>query len=229
MTESNAIERVDPTDPRSSPDTPLFKGHMKRYEFANRVLKKGRILDLACGSGYGTAFLASVDGRHLVGVDNDKVTVDNAMKRYDKNNIEFHMMNATSLSLKDSDFDGIVSFETIEHVSDYKKMIQEMHRILKQDGILILSTPNEDTSARNNPFHLKEFAKDEIIQLLNPYFKSIEIYGQENWESFDDMSKKLHLRWLSKKMRNDSFFDVKNLYKIPKEKIENFVIVCHKK
>jgi len=88
-------------------------------------------------------------------------------------------MDAGNIGFKDETFDCIISLETIEHVKNYQNAFQEFFRLLKKDGILIISTPNKNRFNRpKNPFHYKEFTKDELIKFLNVYFSNVILYSQ---------------------------------------------------
>lgn len=92
--------------------------HLNRYKFASEYIQDKKVLDIGCGTGYGTALLA-LKAKKIVGVDIDisKEAINYAKNNYSKKNIEFYVGNATNLNfLKDEEFDAIVSFETIEHM-----------------------------------------------------------------------------------------------------------------
>jgi len=115
--------------------------HCHRYAFARRFVAGRRVLDAACGEGYGSALLADV-ARHVVGVDIDSAVVAGASSRYGgRGNLEFRAASVTTLPLADASVDAVVSFETIEHLeaADQPAMLAEFARVLAPDGILILS------------------------------------------------------------------------------------------
>lgn len=156
--------------------------HIHRYILAIEIAKDKDVLDIACGEGYGSNLLSKV-ARTVVGIDIDKKTINEAEYKYKTNNLSFVQCEATKLLFDNNTFDVIVCFETIEHIKEYEKLIAELKRVLKKDGLLILSTPNKRTFSdqRNhkNPFHIKEFYFDEFTYLLSSYFKNHEILTQE--------------------------------------------------
>ena len=81
----------------------------------------------------------------------------------------------------------IVCFEALEHISNQETLLKEVKRLLKEDGIFIVSTPNKpvysENGTRQNPFHLKELERSEFETLLNRYFKQIALYGQKSYAS----------------------------------------------
>src|SRR6185437_7090151 len=134
--------------------------HWHRYVFARRFASGKRVLDAACGEGYGTALLGQV-AASIVGIDIDIATIDQARAAYaDGNRIRFLPASCSGLPLPSGSFDLIVSFETIEHLdaSDQRDMLAEFARVLAPGGLLIISSPNKRlySDARNyvNPFHL---------------------------------------------------------------------------
>ncbi len=169
-------------------DSDIYQEHIARYKYAIKFIKAGdKVLDIACGSGYGSNMLAE-NGAQVWAGDMDASAVALAREKYNKNNLVFKRMDATELPFEDNKFDVVVSFETIEHIENYKKFINELKRVLKANGQLILSTPNVVATKKlkiNNPFHIKEFTQQELLSLLSD-FKQLKIYGQRvlaklNW------------------------------------------------
>lgn len=154
--------------------------HKARYEFAKKYIERNFIvLDAACGSGYGSEIIAKA-AKKIIGIDNSKSALDWGNKYHKRKNIEFREANLNEqLNFKNNTFDAIISFETLEHVRNYHNMLSEFRRILKPGGILILSTPNRNATQKySDKFHLKEFSKKELLDLLNNYFKIENLFGQ---------------------------------------------------
>lgn len=159
----------------------IYKEHLERYSFALDFIKNKKVLDIACGTGYGSKLMAEAGAEKVVGGDIEEGAIREAqaLKRID--NLDFLVVNAMKMPFAEKEFDIVVSFETIEHLSNPEKFIKEIARVLKSGGYLILSTPNRIATKKigiDNPFHLREFAKREIAQLLSDYFGKIEIFGQ---------------------------------------------------
>ncbi|MEW5761124.1 MAG: class I SAM-dependent methyltransferase [Candidatus Thermoplasmatota archaeon] len=152
--------------------------HIQRYAFASKFVREKFVLDVACGTGYGTKMLRE-KGAIAIGLDKSKEAIKYAMRNYGR---EYILGNCTTLPFKDDVFDVVISMETIEHIKDYKKFLSECRRVLKDSGIFICSTPNKETSFpyRNdfNIFHLKEFYPEELFSIISKYFKKVEKYGQ---------------------------------------------------
>jgi SAM-dependent methyltransferase len=154
--------------------------HLARYRLAAQLAGARRVLDVACGTGYGTAMLAAA-GRSAVGVDLDPPTVAYARRRY--GSAEYLVGDAAALPFEDAAFDLVVSFETIEHVPEPERVLAELRRVLAPDGWLVVSTPNKHEYLVENEFHEREFTHEEFVELLGGAFASVELYLQHNWNS----------------------------------------------
>lgn len=156
--------------------------HLHRYAFAAQFVKGKKVLDLACGEGYGS-FMLSNEAESVVGIELDEGTVKHAIGKYFRANLEFIQGSILDIPLeKEKIFDVIVLFEGLEHVDAHQQVLSEVNRLLREDGIFIVSTPNRETYSEiphfNNIFHRKELYFDEFKKLLADYFKHICFYGQ---------------------------------------------------
>jgi SAM-dependent methyltransferase len=150
--------------------------HWHRYAFARRFVAERRVLDAACGEGYGTMLLGTV-AHSVIGVDIDVATIDHAKATYgETTRRRFIAASCSGMPLPSASIDAIVSFETIEHMdaTDQRQMINEFARVLKPEGLLILSSPNRKlySEARNyvNKYHAHELDREELTRLLAPRF-----------------------------------------------------------
>jgi len=147
--------------------------HLHRYTVACEYVKGKKVLDIASGEGYGSNLMAAF-AASVVGVDIDQGAVHNALKKYKRENLEYRHGNATSIPLEDNAVDVVVSFETIEHLSEHELFLQEIKRVLKPGGLLIISSPDRevytDQSGFNNPFHEKELNRKEFEALVGDHF-----------------------------------------------------------
>ena len=163
-------------------DLELEVEHMNRYIFASDLVKNKKVLDAACGTGYGTALLAQ-SAERVFGIDISKEAISYAESNYSAKNVNFAVANIEKLPFESDFFDVVVSFETIEHVDTQKqeKFLSEVKRILKKDGIFIISTPNKEVYKNRvkNHFHLSEFSFDDFKSFLEKCFKSIKFFGQK--------------------------------------------------
>lgn len=163
-------------------DDATLKEHLLRYKFACKNIKGGRVLDIACGVGYGTYMLSGFSSE-AVGVDISKEAIEYASNRYKASNLVYKNMDAVNLCFPDTYFDAVVSLETIPSIEDYERFLKEIHRVLKAGGVLVLSTPTRDTVPKGKTvhvwYHKHEFVVEEMVELLEPLFNSIEIWQQK--------------------------------------------------
>jgi ubiquinone/menaquinone biosynthesis C-methylase UbiE len=158
--------------------------HWHRYAFARRFVAGKRVLDAACGEGYGSALLGEA-AVSVVGVDIDGPTIAHAGTRYGNGGrVRFIEGSCTELPLPDASIDVVVSFETIEHLreEDQPRMVAEFARVLSPAGIVVISSPNKRlySDERNyvNEFHLHELYRDGLARLLTPAFSEQRWYHQ---------------------------------------------------
>lgn len=161
----------------------IWYEHWHRYAFARRLMAGKRVLDAACGEGYGSSLLADV-AAEVVGVDIDAAAVEHARLRYgSKPGLRFECADATRLPFAERTFDLVVSFETLEHLAAQEELLAGFARVLVDDGILIISSPDKRTYSElagfHNEFHVRELYRDELLALLRPHFPQIRLYGQK--------------------------------------------------
>ena len=177
VTAAEIVERV------VEGETPakLFAEHRARYEFAARFARGRRVLDMACGTGYGAPILRAGGATQVVGVDLDAAAINYARERYGGDGISFHQGDAYDPPALGR-FDLIVSFETIEHFEFPERFLCACAAQLAPGGAMLVSTPyryrmNPDGSPLN-PFHAREWQADEFAAFLRPFFASVTMYGQ---------------------------------------------------
>ncbi|MEO7431324.1 MAG: class I SAM-dependent methyltransferase [Dokdonella sp.] len=161
----------------------IWYEHWHRYVFAREFSVGARVLDAACGEGYGSAMLAEV-AASVVGVDIDQASIAHARARYaGKAGLRYDCADATQLPFPDGAFDVVVSFETLEHLADQARLLSGFARVLASDGTLLISSPDKrtysDLSGFRNEFHVRELYRDELLQLLKPHFPHVRLYGQK--------------------------------------------------
>jgi 2-polyprenyl-3-methyl-5-hydroxy-6-metoxy-1,4-benzoquinol methylase len=145
--------------------------HRSRYEFAARLVpRQARVLDAACGVGYGTKILAETSGaREIVGLDIHQGTIEYAREHYPAENVQYQQGDVLETDWPDEHYDVAVSFETIEHIADACRFLQRVHRALKADGILVCSTPNQEQmpfDPKKFPYHKRHYTPAELSALL---------------------------------------------------------------
>jgi len=153
---------------------PLVYEHLHRYALASGLAKGKRVLDIACGEGYGANLLADV-GSEVIGVDLDAATIAHAKAKYQRRNLHFVRGSCTEIPCPDQSIDLVASFETIEHISEHDAFLSEIKRVLAPGGILVISSPHkaeyQKVSEAANPFHEAELDHDEFVQLITRTFK----------------------------------------------------------
>lgn len=169
--------------PEMDIDSEIAIFHYQRYQSMVKICTDKIVLDIACGEGYGTHLLAST-AKAVYGVDIDGATVAEAVKKYKRNNLAYAQGTVENLEFQDAMFDIVISFETIEHIdaSIQKKFIKEVRRVLKKDGLFVISSPDKhnysEIPAFTNKFHVHELYYDEFAGLLKSEFQCIEAYYQ---------------------------------------------------
>jgi ubiquinone/menaquinone biosynthesis C-methylase UbiE len=164
--------------------SPWWGEHLHRYYEAVKYLKGDeKILDLACGLGFGTAILAENTEGGVIGGDIAEDAIEDSKKYWQRQNLSFTILDGTNLPYADNYFDTLVSFETIEHTTQYRQMLKEFARVLKPDGKALISTPNflinSPTGKVTNPYHTQEFSYDELVDILKGAFGEVTILGQQ--------------------------------------------------
>ena len=155
--------------------------HLKRYEFALQFTKDKKVLDIACGCGFGS-YLMAKDGKAslVIGVDLDKEAIRYGNYKYSSPSVQRFIGDATEFKFQ-SKFDLIVSFETVEHLKNTSEFVQNLYNNLDENGILLISTPINriTTTTLKNPYHEIEWSFSDFHQLFKSKFSIEEIYLQD--------------------------------------------------
>lgn len=177
------------TGERFVPGAPQAKGemwyeHWHRYHYLLPLVAGKKVLDVACGAGYGAALLSRT-AREVHGVDIAADAISSATASYSQiGNLRFAQAPCESLPFDAGVFDVVVSFETIEHIHAQAEFLDQIRRVLKPDGWLVLSSPNKaeysDKRAFSNEFHVKELYRAELEALLAPRFAHRRWLAQRN-------------------------------------------------
>lgn len=177
----NTGERVIPDQMKAT--NGLYLEHIARYYFATPYVH-GRVLDFACGTGYGSHFIAKSckrEATEVVGIDIDPDTIQYAKKRYSHPLTAYRTADVLDPELPHhiGTFDTIISFETLEHVPDDRQFMKQVYNLLRPGGTLVLSTPFGQ--GRNHPcgspFHYFQLTSNEFNHLFTD-FRDVEIYHQ---------------------------------------------------
>ena len=161
----------------------IWYEHWHRYAFARSLCEGKRVLDAACGEGYGSNLLAQV-AREVVAVDLSTQAIAHARQRYaTEANLRFEEADATQLPALGGKFDVIVSFETLEHLHAQEELLAGFASQLADDGILLISSPDKhtysDLAGHQNEFHVRELYRPDFEALLARHFPHRRLYGQK--------------------------------------------------
>jgi glycosyltransferase involved in cell wall biosynthesis/2-polyprenyl-3-methyl-5-hydroxy-6-metoxy-1,4-benzoquinol methylase len=173
-------ERIVPGSEECEPTFALkmYQEHIARYYLASQFVNDKEVLDVGCGVGYGSFLLANKGAKRVLAFDSSADAISHAWSYYAHAGIEYKQLNAESFELNHK-FDVIVCFELIEHVQNQEKALINIYNHLKDDGILIISTPRKLPEKRST-FHVTELSFQDFHNLLAKYFKQSRYYFQNN-------------------------------------------------
>jgi SAM-dependent methyltransferase len=177
----------------------LRNQHLVRYRWAAGFARGHRVLDAACGTGYGSRLLSEAGASRVTSVDLSPDAPLEAARRGDLRFLRFVRTDVTRLPFRGGSFELYVSFETLEHVENDTALLEEARRVLAPGGTFLCSTPNRNLLSPGltrddrprNPYHVREYAIDEFESLLRTFFPHVSLLGQ-TW--FSDRHRKLLAR-----------------------------------
>jgi SAM-dependent methyltransferase len=164
-------------------NTLIAAEHVHRYRRAARLLAGLRVIDLACGSGYGSAILRETASA-VLGIDNDAATVDMAQATVGtEHDVRFKTADAVQFLGGDlgGDWDAIVCFEGLEHLPDPRAAVEQLARHANNGMKLVISLPNSRTFEERNEFHVTDFGYEEAKETLGALGEVTVLY-QHNAE-----------------------------------------------
>ena len=174
----------------------IYLRHLFAYKFAtDQIPENSFILEIGSGSGFGTKVLFQ-HTQKIIGLDVDKNIIEYASRKYGSENCVFKRYSGLKIPYSDSTFDAVVSFQVIEHIQNDIGIISEIYRVLKDNGIFILTTPNRifrglrSDQKPLNKFHVREYSVEELDALLKNKFLNIEIWGIRANETVQKIERK---------------------------------------
>lgn len=181
------VPALEMTGERTLPDVPQenywYQRHVVVYEWVARKVFGKRVVDMACGEGYGSDILAS-RADEVVGVDANAQAYEHARLKYRRPNLRFARELVEDFT---EPADAVVFLQTIEHVPDPDRLLRHFRGLVSEtDGQVIVSTPNVLTLAprgqrkSSNPWHVKEYRPDEFHDLLARHFRGVDLFGLYN-------------------------------------------------
>ncbi len=155
--------------------------HLNRYFTAKQYVAGKRVLDVACGEGYGSKLLKSWGAESVVGVDISESALQVANSKFAEEGITFLHHSAEELPFESNSFDVVVSFETIEHLEHPEKFLEEISRVVKFNGTVLISCPNDSYYEKNeqdysNPFHKRQYTWFEFKEIAEKFLGAGEAW-----------------------------------------------------
>jgi SAM-dependent methyltransferase len=179
------VPPLELTGERTLPDVPAenywYRRHLVVYEWIAQRVEGRRVLEMACGEGYGAALLAGV-AASVHAVDANPEAYEHARLRYVRDNLTFERGLVEEVG-EPGAYDAVTFLQTIEHVFDAPAVLEHFKTLLAPGGAVYITTPNLLTLAppgaekSENPWHIKEYRSGEFRDLLTGAFGSVELYG----------------------------------------------------
>lgn len=233
------------TGERTLPDVPeenyWYRRHLVVYEWIAARVAGLRVVDMACGEGYGSDVLAGT-AASVVGVDANPEAHEHARLRYRRPNLRFERDLVESFA---EPCDAVVFLQTIEHVQDPGAILEHFKAMLEPGGVAYVSTPNLLTLAppgaekSDNPWHVKEYRAEEFRALCEAHFGRVEVFGLRHARKLRVHELAIKLGWdaLHKRLRlTKPFYDrftpaiAASDFRLAAENLDralDFVAVCH--
>ena len=191
-----AVYTTEIASDKITSDNPIHQRLLKAYYVA-RDYVKGNLLEIGCGEGRGVALLQDKVNSYS-GLDKIGEVVDSLNKAYPQ--ADFKQSVIPPLPYPDSSFDSIISFQVIEHIKDDITYLNEIFRVLKPGGVVLLTTPNIKMSLSRNPWHIREYTAQQLSEICKSDFATVELKGitgndkvmqyyQENKESVKHLTR----------------------------------------
>lgn len=205
-----SIHTAERTTIQDASENPIFQRHLIAYhEAAARV--SGKVLEIGCGEGYGISILAPNCSSYL-GVDKFPTTIS-----HKPDHVTILQMNVPPLSgIASNSMDFVVSFQVIEHIENDSAFLEEIFRVLKPGGQLIMTTPNREMSLTRNPWHVREYRLQEMKSIVEKVFGSFDfkgVFGNEKVMTYYEQNKA--------SVRKFTRFDILNLqYRLPRRLLQ---------
>jgi 2-polyprenyl-3-methyl-5-hydroxy-6-metoxy-1,4-benzoquinol methylase len=204
------------TGERTLPDVPAenywYRRHLAVYEWVAEQVRGRRVIDMACGEGYGAAVLAG-RAAAVVGVDANPEAFEHARLRYTGRNLSFERGLIETFA---APCDAVVFLQTIEHVADPGAVLDRFRDLVGPGGVVFVTTPNLLTIAppgaakSDNPWHVREYRATEFAALCRAHFPGVELYGLFHARKLRVHAAALELGWDAVHRRlglTDRFYD----------------------
>lgn len=150
-----------------------------RYLIAASYSSGKDVLDIGCGSGYGSATLASIGNpQHITAIDKEAIAIQYAKEHHSSPRITF--LQGSLSEQKQNQFDVVIAHEIIEHIKDDQQFVSELCRVVRDNGLVLVSTPNKLISSPHsdtppNPYHVREYTPDAFKSILETAFSQVQV------------------------------------------------------
>lgn len=192
--------------------------HLHRYAIACDLVRDKLVLDIASGEGYGSNLLAK-NAKQVIGVDISEEAITYASNKYKRANLIFKSGSVTNIPLENSSIDVVVSFETLEHTYEQDIMFKEIKRVMRPDGLLIISTPEksnyEDINKEKNHYHVKELYFKDFEQLVKNHYKNYCFLFQKTIYGTIVVPQAVHIEKFSEYKGNFNYLNSTNSLSVP--------------
>jgi SAM-dependent methyltransferase len=183
LDQPDGVPPLELTGERTLPDVPeenyWFRRHLVVYDWIAERIEGLRVIDMACGEGYGSDVLAQ-RAASVVGVDANPEAHEHARRRYRRANLRYERDLIETFSEK---ADAVVFLQTIEHLQDPGAALEHFRELVGPAGVVYVSTPNVRTLApkgaerSDNPWHVHEYRAAEFERLCREHFPSVALFG----------------------------------------------------
>ena len=212
-----SIYTTEITSDKILSDNPLHHRLLSAYVFAEKYIS-GDVLELGCGEGRGIDIILK-RSKSFTAIDKISEVTERLSRKYP--NEKFISSSFPPLkNIENESFDTLISFQVIEHIKNDKLFIKEIHRILKPGGKALISTPNISMTLTRNPWHVREYTSQQLIDLASRNFKKIimkGINGNDKIKKYYDDNKKSVMKFKRLDILNLEKYLPNFLYKIPYE------------
>ena len=175
----------------------IYLFHIATYEFCRSYVRGRTVLDFGCGSGYGTHRLAS-DCAHITGIDISAEAIEFAINTYAGDNLDYRQVGdvqTNPIPFADEQFDTVISFQVMEHIDAVGSYLDEIQRVLRKDGTVVIATPDRSTRLYRkqrpwNAYHVVEYSPESFSRALGNRFRHVELFGMSARQDVIDIELK---------------------------------------
>jgi 2-polyprenyl-3-methyl-5-hydroxy-6-metoxy-1,4-benzoquinol methylase len=168
------INTTEITSAEITSDNPIHQRLLFAYEAAQLYIR-GHLLEIGCGEGRGVELLVKRAASYTA-IDKIATAIDRLKQKYPDVQL-LNMFVPPFTGIGNDTYDCIVTFQVIEHIDDDDFFVREIHRVLKPGGLAIITTPNIKMSLTRNPWHVREYTKEQLKALLEKYFPKVTLQG----------------------------------------------------